>query len=482
MTTDRLIRHYQAEHMRGSFVLYWMQQAQRIGTNPALDYAIQRAEVMHLPLVVLFVISGAVPEANLRHYTFMMQGIAEVSTQFTKLGISFYLACGEPVDIVLHLAGQAAEVVMDHGYLHNQRSWRSELQAGLTHRGISYSEVDTESMVPVKTVSDHEEYAAATIRKKLLLKLRVEQSTTWEAARIPAFGAKLTAPFPILAGSDCTPEQLQAWWPQHVAVDRCVEPVDKYIGGYAHARQWLSMFLHEKLHKYASQRNDPSLAVQSELSPYLHFGQIGAMEIVQQLLEQVGWGLEQLPAMVMKKDHANPEHAGAAAFAEELIVRRELSLNFCTYNEHYDSFQGLPAWARNTLLDHLNDQRDEHYYLDRLDQCDTNDVYWNAAQSELMTTGKMHNYMRMYWGKRMLAWSENPEDAYQILCYLNNRYALDGRDANSYAGIAWCFGKHDRPWQERNIYGMVRFMNAGGLKRKFPIHKYVISQGYEGEN
>jgi len=475
MTSDRLIRQFRASHQRGSYILYWMQQAARISANPALDYALQMAEVTGLPLVVLFVVSSDVPEANLRHYAFMMQGIAEVSTQFTKQGTSFYLACGEPVNIVRTLAEQAVEVVMDHGYLHYQRRWRAELQAVLSRLEISYTEVETETMVPVTAVSDHEEYAAATIRKKLLLKLRDEQGIAEQARQKVSFRGKLNAPFPLLACGDCTPEQIQAWWHRHISVDESVEPVAKYQGGYSQARQWLTVFLQEKLVQYASSRNDPSQAIQSDLSPYLHFGQIGVMEIIQRLLDHVGWELKELPAAIMKKNHSLPLHTGAAAFAEEIIVRRELSFNFCTYNENYDSFQGLPSWARKTLLDHLQDQREEHYLLDRLIQCDTHDIYWNAAQRELMTTGKMHNYMRMYWGKRMLAWSENPEDAYQILCYLNNRYALDGRDPNSYAGVAWCFGKHDRPWQERNIYGMVRYMNAAGLKRKFPIHKYVLS-------
>ena len=164
---------------------------------------------------------------------------------------------------------------------------------------------------------------------------------------------------------------------------------------------------------------------------------------------------------------------GKRKFLDELIIRRELSINFVHYNPNYAAFESLPLWAQKTLEKHRQDIRYHIYNIDSLEKGNTHDDYWNAAQQELVKTGKMHNYMRMYWGKKLIEWSEKPEDAFYKAQFLNNKYSLDGGSANSYAGIAWCFGKHDRPWQEREIFGSVRYMNAAGLKRKFPINEYV---------
>jgi deoxyribodipyrimidine photo-lyase len=189
------------------------------------------------------------------------------------------------------------------------------------------------------------------------------------------------------------------------------------------------------------------------MSPYLHFGQISPLYI----------------ALKVSKTRS----LGAEAFFEELIIRRELSMNFVFYNEKYDSFKSIPDWAKKTLRAHQKDRRPYLYSPKELENAGTHDPYWNAAQKEMVITGKMHGYMRMYWGKKILEWSKTPEEAFKVALYLNNKYELDGRDPNGFIGVAWCFGKHDRPWGERAIFGNVRYMNDKGLKRKFDADKYV---------
>jgi deoxyribodipyrimidine photo-lyase len=200
-------------------------------------------------------------------------------------------------------------------------------------------------------------------------------------------------------------------------------------------------------------RNDPTLDYLSHLSPYLHFGQISPLYIALKVIDT--------------------DSRGKEAFLEELIVRRELSMNFVFYNEKYDSFEAVPEWAKKTLKAHQKNKRQYTYSLEELETAQTHDAYWNAAQREMVGRGKMHGYMRMYWGKKIIEWSKTPEKAFQIALYLNNKYELDGRDPNGFTGVAWCFGKHDRPWGERPIFGNVRYMNDKGLKRKFDADRYV---------
>lgn len=224
-------------------------------------------------------------------------------------------------------------------------------------------------------------------------------------------------------------------------------------GGTVEARRLLRVFLLEKLAGYGDMKDDPGGDLTSGLSPYLHFGQISPLDIMLDLSDA--------PA------------AQREAFLEELVVRRELSMNFVFFNPQYDAYESLPAWARATLEKHGSDPRPYIYTRDELENARTHDPYWNAAQSEMVLTGRMHGYMRMYWGKKILEWGRTPQEAYSTALWLNNRYSLDGRDPNAFAGVAWCFGKHDRPWGERDVFGNVRYMNAKGLERKFNMRQYL---------
>jgi deoxyribodipyrimidine photo-lyase len=236
-------------------------------------------------------------------------------------------------------------------------------------------------------------------------------------------------------------------------IDKTVGEVQWLKGGTSQALEQFQRFISKGLDIYHLERNDPSLGIQSNIAPYLHFGQISPITLA---LEANGAG-----------------SPGTESFLEELIIRRELAINFVHYNTSYDSLDCLPDWALQTLDFHSRDIREYVYTPKELEKARTHDPYWNAAQKEMVITGKMHNYMRMYWGKKILEWMEEPSEAFKTALYLNNKYSIDGRDPNSYAGVAWCFGKHDRPWTERPIFGKVRYMNDNGLKRKFKIDDYV---------
>jgi len=236
-------------------------------------------------------------------------------------------------------------------------------------------------------------------------------------------------------------------------IDHSIKPVPYFHGGMSEAKKQLEEFISKKLYRYDDLRNDPNENYVSNLSPYLHFGQISPLYVALQVSRNSGKAVD--------------------AFLEELIIRRELSMNFVYHNPHYDDYQGLPDWAKQTLSEQRGNTRDYTYSRAELEQARTHDVYWNAAQREMVITGKMHGYMRMYWGKKILEWTAKPEEAYGTALYLNNKYELDGRDPNGYTGVAWCFGKHDRPWARRPIFGNVRYMSANGLKRKFDAEKYA---------
>jgi deoxyribodipyrimidine photo-lyase len=236
-------------------------------------------------------------------------------------------------------------------------------------------------------------------------------------------------------------------------IDRSVRRVTSFTGGTAEAKKRLAEFVRQKLSLYPEMRNDPNRDAVSHMSPYLHFGQVSPLYVALEVMKA--------------------KNKAADAYLEELIVRRELSMNFVYYNGHYDQFAGLPSWAQITLKEHQKDRRERGYSLPELEEGRTGDPYWNAAQREMVLTGKMHNYMRMYWGKRIIEWTKAPEEAFRIALYLNNKYEIDGRDANGFTGVAWCFGKHDRAWPTHNVFGKVRIMMPSGLKRKFDADAYA---------
>ena len=441
MQKERLKELNRKPVARNKYVLYWMQQAQRSEYNHALEYAIDQANTLNKPVVVLFGITDNFPEANERHYYFMLEGLKETRRALAARGIQMIVQHGSPEIVAAKLAQAACLVITDCGYLKIQRQWRSYVADNAPCLVV---QAETDVVIPVETVSTKEEYAAATIRSKIQKKLDafmipVRRSTVKNRSLHLKFRK-----FPI----DDIHKAMSL-----LKIDRSVARTAHYHGGTRRAKKLLRDFIKNKLVRFSSERNDPSKNMLSLMSPYLHFGQISPLYIALQVNASQG--------------------KSKRAYLEELVVRRELSMNYVFYNPQYESFEGIPDWARKTLLQHQADRRQYTYSLKELENAETHDEYWNAAQKEMMFSGKMHGYMRMYWGKKIIEWTRKPEQAFDIAIYLNNKYELDGRGPNGYTGVAWCFGKHDRPWPERKIFGKVRYMNAEGLARKFHIEEYV---------
>lgn len=418
---------------KGQYVLYWMQASQRAFWNPALEFAIDLANKRKLPVLVVFGLTPNYPEANLRHYAWMLEGLRETAQALRERKIGFVMRLGNPPDIALGLAHQAAAIVTDRGYLRHQRAWRRYIAEKAPCPVI---EVEGDTLVPVEMVYSRQAVSAAVLRHRI--QLLVPQFLCPLHEQAPRIWADFAEP----SLDPASPEKILPL----LKVDRTVKPVD-FPSGTSAARKRLRLFIENALPRYAELRSDPRQDVTSGLSPYLHFGQISPVEIA--------WEVSRV------------DGPGATAFLEELIVRRELAINFVWYNPDYNRWEGLPRWARQTLQAHVADPRPALYTLEELELAQTDDPIWNAAQSALVQTGRLHNYLRMYWGKRLLVWTARPEEALRIGLYLNNKYALDGRDPNSYAGVGWCLGLHDRPFPERPIFGTVRPMTPEGFQRKY---------------
>ena len=424
------------------YVLYWMQSSQRAACNHALEYALTQANLLRKPLLVYFGVTENFPEANERHYRFLLEGLRETRADLEARGIRLLTLRVSPEAGALALSRSAAMAVTDRGYLRVERAWRDALAGGAD---CLVTQVETNVIVPVETASGKEEYAAATLRPKIRRLIGLyDDAPEEEETQVPSLG--LSLPFEALDLTDIDAAL------RLLNIDKSVRPAGMR-GGASEGKRLLDTFIRDKLPRYAGQANDPGEDLSSGLSPYLHFGQISPLEVMAALRDESGENRD--------------------AFVEELTVRRELSMNFTQYNPGYDAYESLPAWARATLEKHSEDTRPYLYTREELDGARTHDPYWNAAQREMVLTGRMHGYMRMYWGKKLLEWGRTPREAFYTALSLNNRYCLDGRDPNSFAGIAWCFGKHDRPWGERNIFGNVRYMNAKGLERKFDMRRYL---------
>jgi deoxyribodipyrimidine photo-lyase len=428
----------------GRYVLYWMQASQRVECNHALEYAVGEANERNLPVVVVFGLTDRFPEANLRHYAFMLEGLESVRGALARRGIRFVLVHESPELAATRLAEEAALVVADRGYLRIQRQWRNRVAKNVPCAVI---QVESDAVVPVETASPKEEYTAGTLRPKME---RILGSYLVSLQERPVRKDSLS--LRLDADDERDGRALLA----RMKIDRTVPPVKTLRGGTERANALLEEFMAKKIRHYDDRHSDPGLDFSSGLSPYLHFGQISPLAVALRIAAE-----RSIPATARQ------------AFLEELIVRRELSMNFVFYNDRYDNYECLPNWARKTLAEHAKDRREVLYSSEQWERARTHDPYWNAAQKEMVLTGRMHNYMRMYWGKKILEWSRSPEEGFQTALRLNNRYELDGRDPNGFAGVAWCFGKHDRAWPERKVFGKIRYMNDAGLRRKFDMDAYL---------
>lgn len=424
----------------GRYVLYWMQASVRTRDNHALEYAVQTANDLGLPLVVGFGLDAGYPDATPRTLRFLLDGLIDVDGALAQRSIGFVVRRGEPLAVAHELAADAASVVVDRNYLREPRRWRTELADAVD---IPVVEVESNVVVPVEVASDKREWAARTIRPKLhdhLERFLTELATTAVAHKDP----------PALESIDLTDRDA-------VLADLTIddEPEARFRGGEHQAHAALRRFINAGLAGYSDAGTEVTGDLSSHLSMYLHFGHISPVSIANAVT-----------------DSGAPSEA-VDEFIEELIVRRELAHNYVWYEPDYDSYGALPDWARTTLEEHRDDEREHVYTAKELEAAETHDRYWNAAMEELRATGYLHNRMRMYWGKRILEWTNTPEYAYRVALELNNRYFLDGRDPNSYANIAWVFGLHDQAFAEREVIGKIRPMTRSGLERKVDAEAYV---------
>ncbi len=440
--TERVKRLNDKSESGGQFVIYWMQAAQRSRYNQALEAAVIKSNRLGQPLLVVFCIDSSFPEANSRHFYFMLQGLSDVSRALHDRGIGFTVIQGSPSDIIPEIAKKASWLITDAGYTRVQKLWRKAVAGAVD---IPFVQVATEAVVPVETAMQKESWTAATLRPRIMKQLGyflnpLNENELKNKSAVESEFESFDVSDPAAAL-----EKLE--------LDFSISPVEGIAGGQTEADRALEYFIGKRLDRYDEFQRDPVLGGASGMSPFLHFGQISPLDTALRVIEAGSPGTDK--------------------YIEQLIVRRELSMNFCHYNPEYDRYGALPAWALKTLGEHSGDERPYLYTSAQLEAAETHDPYWNAAQMEMVKTGFMHNYMRMYWGKKILEWMKSPEEAFNTAVYLNNKYQLDGRDPNGFAGVAWCFGKHDQGWKERPVFGKIRYMNAAGLKRKFDIDLYV---------
>jgi len=426
----------------GRCVVYWMQRAQRALDNPALEVAVRAANALGKPCMVFFAPVPFYPHANLRHYRFLNQGIPPTAEALKKRGIGFVLRRFPDHHLVKFCDEvRPALVVGDENPMREPEHWRQKAASQLR---VPFWTVDADVIVPSKLLMK-EQYGAYTarpvIRRLLPEFLQPVGNTRARVQWKPPRGLQSLA-----MDVDIT----QGW-----QLDRSVAPVESVSGGTDQALKRLKSFLRRELANYPMDRNKPEREGTSRLSAYLHFGHIGPHTV----------------ALAVQK--ADAPRAAKEAYLEQLIVRRELAINFLRFNPDYDNFESGTPWAHKSLAEHAADPR-KIYSERQMEEAQTHDPLWNAAQLQMVKTGFMHNYMRMYWAKKILEWSKTPARAYQVAVYLNDKYELDGRDPNGYAGIAWAIvGKHDRPWFERPIFGKIRYMSFNSTSKKFDSKSYI---------
>ena len=428
----------------GQCVVYWMQSSIRVAENPALTMATSEANKRHLPLLVLFSIDPTIPSANRRNFAFMAEALQDTAVKLESAGARVCIRTGDAVENVVKVCREVkpAVIVTDESHLNEGRR-RREAVAGQV--GCTMLQVDGNVIVPVRLIPG-EQYAAYTIRPRLM-KVLDEYIRPFPPVRPESKGK-------WLAESDVDAREVVAEVTRLNLSD--ITPSPLFRGGETETDKTLEQFVEKRLDGYAENRNRPERYFTSDLSPYLRFGCISPARMIRQVLER----REKLPEEV-------------DAFVEEAFVRRELAENFTFYDRGYRSLAALPNWAARTLDDHRKDRRQHLFTLDELEEGRTGDELWDAAQKEMVVKGKMAGYMRMYWGKRVLEWTRTPDEALNILLYLNDKYEIDGRSPNGYAGVLWCFGKHDRAFVERPVYGKIRYMSPAAQRKKFDIQEYV---------
>jgi deoxyribodipyrimidine photo-lyase len=445
--TRVLVRRGGPPRADGKCVVYWMQRAMRILDNPALDIAIAAGNILRLPVVVYFSVIPNYPKANLRHYHFMAQGLRDVAEDAAERGVGFVLRRHPDNSLEAFLEEMnAALLIGDENPCREPERWRAVLAKCLK---LPFWTVDADVVVPSRVFGKAffllhhlRPRLTAELPKYLVSSKKIEPHQPWRPKKAPA-------------SFDVQDDLTRGF----TKLDRSVGPVDTFTGGTHAAMKRLREFVARDLADYDTKRNHPETRGTSQLSPYLHFGNIGPLTIA----------LAVEAAAKQRKISAPTRDR----FLDQVIGWRELSVLFVKYNPDYDSWESAEPWAHKTLLEHTRDDR-PRYSFQQLERAETGDELWNAAQRQMVDTGWMHNMMRMYWGKKILEWAPDPARAVEWAVILNDRYELDGRDPNGYAGIAWAIvGKHDRPWFNRPIFGLVRTMTAASFSKKFNADAYI---------
>jgi deoxyribodipyrimidine photo-lyase len=424
----------------------------RARTNHALAYASQLANERMLPLLVYEALTCSYPYANDRIHRFILEGVPENAKRMRALGAGylFYLRRrkGEPNDMLYRLSKNASAVVTDDYPTFVAAKHNPSAAAKMP---CPFYVVDSSCIVPMAKF-DKREYAAYTIRPKIH-KLLPQYLKAFEMPKLARHWEG------DVAFADFHTEVEEREIPSLVAscdIDHSIAPSISFRGGALEAERRIARFCGQHLHHYATARNEPSAHATSNISPYLHFGQISALEVA-----------------LTVRDYALDRELKADEYLEELIVRRELAFNYARAVDRPESFCNLPDWAKTTLRKHAVDERNPIYTREQFERAETHDDLWNATQKEMLLRGKIHGYYRMYWGKKIIEWSETCQEALETMIYLHDRYALDGRDPNTYTNILWCFGLHDRPWTERPVFGQIRWMSYDGMKRKTDVAAYL---------
>ena len=442
------VRRGGAPDTQGKCVVYWMQRAERGVDNHAVNLAVRVANALGLPLVVYFAGISNFPHANLRHYVFLNQGLPDIEQDLTERNITFVMrrAPDESHTRLLNDV-QAAMVIGDENPMREPERWRQQLAAEIR---IPFWTVDADVVVPSKLIGKAQ-YGAYIIRPRLY-KLLPEYLLPYEN---PKAERSWKRPRGFLA--DSVHEDITRGWKDF---DRSVGPVPEWRGGTHTALERLKLFTSTMLAGYEVERNKPENDGTSCMSPWLHYGHIGPQTIAL----AVDAAAKADPALKQARD----------SYFNELIVWRELMINFVTYQPNYDNADCAEEWAKKTIAEHARDERAHLYTLEQMERGETYDELWNAAQMQMVRHGWMHNYMRMYWGKKILEWTPDAATAFAYCVYLNDRYFLDGRDPNGYGGIAWAIvGKFDRPWGTRPVFGKIRFMSGASTGRKFDSKRYI---------
>lgn len=468
-------------NMDGAYVLYWMHSNRRLYSNFALEYAVAWANKLEKPLVILETLIANYPWASDRYHQFMIDGMMEKSEDCARRGVGYFSylepEAGAWTGLVERVAQDACLMISDEYPAFIQPGFNRRLEQAVT---VPFTTIDSCGMIPL-AVTDKAPYSAYLFRK--IVQKNFQNS--W--ANMPVYDpladlkvksavldADITARWPqVTSAADWTDVSTAAF-----DIDHSVTAL-KYAGNRATALNRLDNFISKTLPRYGTERNDPDASAASGMSPFLHFGTLSEHEIVQKIISQQpsGWSPDTLVYNSGKSEGYYGGHDYIEKYLDEIITWRGVGFHYAHHEPDYDKFESLPDWAQKTLNEHKSDERPVLYTLEQLETAQTHDPIWNAAQRELVRDGIIHNYLRMLWGKKIVEWTPDPETALAYLIELNNKYAIDGRDPNSYSGIFWCLGRFDRPWFERPIFGSIRYMTSDSAAKKIKLKTYLVKNG-----